>query len=122
MPNMKWTKGEETFTFSCALAYPVDNPAAVNVVTDYSEGGQMYAYNKGISEKFFNVTIDDGNQTDYDNVENWLLSVAVGPKNSFTCTDENEVEHTVRMLDTKNPLQGDSHDRYSGTIHLREEL
>lgn len=122
MPNIAFTKGGDTFTFSKGRSFPLDDPDQVNVPVDYSEGGQLYAYNKGIAERFFNLVIERGSQADYNNFSNWLLIVAVGPLNIFTYTDEDGVTHTVRLMDTRNPLRGVAHELYSGTIRLREEL
>lgn len=120
--NVKFTLGEETFTFSCGRNYPVYDPAGVNVPVDYSDGGQLYAYDKGVAERFINLSFDNLTAADYANFENWLTQVAVGPKNTFTLTDEAGVEHTVRLLDTKNPLRAVAHGKYGGTIMLREEI
>lgn len=122
MPNIVFTKGVDTFTFSKGRSYPLDDPAQVNVTVDYSEGGQLYAYDKGIQEQFFNLSFDRIPATDFANVENWLLNVAVGPLNTFTYTDEDSVTHTVRLMDTKNPLHRVGEGMYSGTIQLREEI
>jgi len=122
MANIIFTKDADTFTFSKGRSYPLDDPAAVNVPVDYSEGGQLYAYDKGIEEQFFNLVFERIPKADYDNVDDWLKNIAVGPKNTFTYTDEDSVNHTVRLLDTKNPLKEVAHELYSGTIHLREEL
>lgn len=41
----------------------------------------------------------------------------------FTFTDEDGVDHTVRLMDTKNPLQQTKNGSfYEGTITLREEI
>lgn len=126
MGNIIFTKGASTFTFSKGRDFPVYDPAQVNVPTDLSEGGQMYAYNKGIAEKFFNLVYKKLSATDYSNFNVWLNTTVIGPASTFTMTDENSVTHTVRLLDTKNPLQADGEDStgflYSGTIHLREEI
>jgi len=122
MPNIIFTKGVDTFTFSKGRSYPLDDPGQVNVPVDYSEGGQLYAYDKGIEEKFFNIAIERGSLADYNNFSDWLLNIAVGPLNTFTYTDEDGVAHTVRLLDTRNPLREVAHELYSGTIHLREEI
>lgn len=122
MPNIVFTKGGNTFTFSKGRSFPLDDPDQVNVPIDYSEGGQLYAYNKGIAEKFFNIVIGRGSLADYNSFSAWLLNVAVGPLNTFTYTDEDGVSHTVRLMDTRNPLRGVAHELYSGTIHLREEI
>jgi len=122
MANIIFTKDADTFTFSKGRSYPLDDPAGVNVPVDYSEGGQLYAYDKGIEEQFFNLVFERIPKADYDNVDDWLKNIAVGPKNTFTYTDEDSANHTVRLLDTKNPLREVAHELYSGTIHLREEL
>lgn len=126
MTHIIFTKGGSTFTFSKGREFPVYDPAQVNVPIDYSEGGQLYAYNKGIAEQFFNLTFKKLPATDYSNFDTWLKTTVVGPTSTFTFTDENSAAHTVRLLDTKNPLQADGKDGtgflYSGTIHLREEI
>jgi len=122
MPNIRFTKGAETFTFSKGRSFPVDDPVQVAVSTEYSEGGQLYAYDKGIVEQFYNLRFDRLPQADFDNFENWLKNVVVGPKFTFIYTDEEGVDHTVRLLNTKNPLTEVAHQLYSGTIRLREEI
>jgi hypothetical protein len=120
--NVVFTLGAETFTFSCARAYPVHDPEAVAVVTGLTEGGQMFAYDKGVAEKLWNLEFRALTDTDAANVEQWLTDVAVGPKNTFTFTDEAGAGHTVRLLDTENPLRKTDNNRWSGTLRLREEI
>jgi len=122
MSNIKFTKGGDTFTFSKGRSYPLDDPVQVNVVVDYSEGGQLYAYDKGIQEQFFNLVYERIPQADFDNFEDWLKNKAVGPKNTFAYTDEDENSHTVRLMDTKNRLRGVADQMFSGTIKLRKEI
>ena len=122
MSYIIFTKGEDTFTFSKGREYPVHDPIHVNVVVDYSDGGQLYAYDKGIEEQFYNLNFSGLSRTDYDNVEDWLQNIAVGPKNTFTYTDEDGDNHTVRLLDTKNPLQETASGLFSGELHLRKEI
>ena len=117
-----FTLSDDTFTFSKGREYPVDDPVIVNAVTAYSAGKQLYAYNKGIKEQFFNLTFSGLNGDDYANVEDWITNISVGPVNTFTYTDESAAEHTVRCLDIKNPLQRVKYNCYNGTIHLRKEI
>lgn len=117
-----FTLGAETFTWSCFPKYPEDNPVQVNVVVDYSEGGQLYAYDKGIDEQFFNLTFTNANATDFANFEDWLANVAVGPVNTFTYTDRDSNDFTVRLMDTKNPLRGVGPGKWGGTVRLRKEI
>jgi hypothetical protein len=122
MPNIIFTSGVNTFTFSRGRAYPLDDPARVSVVTDLAEGKQMYAYDKGVQITLFNLYFEKLDQTDFDNFENWLTDVAVGPKNTFVYTDEDGTDHTVRLLNTTNPLKEISHNNFAGTIQLRKEI
>jgi hypothetical protein len=122
MANMKFTKGGSTFTFVDGRKYPVDDQPRVNVVVDYSEGRQLYAYDKGVQENFIYLDLDRVCQADHDNLEAWFTDTAVGPKNTFTFTDENSEDHTVRWTDTKYPLQEVTSGRFSGLITLREEI
>lgn len=122
MPEIIFTKNADTFTFSKGRSFPLDDPVKVNVPVDYSDGGQLYAYDKGICEQFYNLIFDRLIQTDFDNFENWLENIAVGPKNTFVFTDEAGADHTVRLLDSKNPLKSQVSGFYSGTITLREEI
>jgi len=112
----------DTFTFDVARSHPVNDPKAVNVVVGYSEGRQLYAYDKGIEEQFFNLTFNNATADDFDNVEEWLTDIAVGPKNTFTYTDEDSGTHTVRMMDTENPLRKVGPNQHAGTIRLRKEI
>lgn len=122
MPNIVFTSGGSTMTFSKGRSFPVDDPKQVNVPVDYSEGGQLYAYDKGILEQFFSLNFEGLNLTDYTNFDNWLTAVAIGPKNPFSCTDEAGVTHTVRLMDVRNPLKEISYGSYAGTITLRKEI
>jgi hypothetical protein len=122
MPNIVFTKGLSTFGFSKGRAFPVEDPGQVNVPTGLTDGGQMYAYDKGIAEKLYNLAFENLVKADFDSVEDWIINVSVGPKNTFTYTDEAGVTHTVRCLDTRNPLREVSSGRYAGTIRLREEI
>lgn len=122
MANVTFTKGGNSFTFSRGRSYPLYDPSRVNVVVAYSEGRQLYAYNKGITEQFINLVFERLPQDDHDNFDNWLKNVAVGPLNTFTYTDEDGNDHTVRLMDTENPLRKVADGMFSGTIRLREEI
>lgn len=122
MANIIFTLGGYGFTFSKGRSYPVNDPAEVSVITDISEGKQIYAYDKGIQLKYINLFFEKLDSTDYDNLATWLTDRAVGPKNTFIYTDEDGNNHTVRLLNTSNPLKEISYNNYAGTIQLREEI
>jgi hypothetical protein len=122
VPNITFTKDANSFSFNKGVSYPKNNPAKVNVVSDYSEGGQLYAYDAGVVEQWFNLTFSGLSSAVMALFENWLKNVANGPLNTFTFTDEDENNHTVRLMCTQSPLQEVSFDNCAGTIPLREEI
>ncbi|MCE5212100.1 MAG: hypothetical protein LLG40_11145 [Deltaproteobacteria bacterium] len=122
MAKIIFTKGAVTFTFSCGRVYPIGDAGQVNVACDYSDGGELYAYDKGISEQFFDLVFDRCNATDYSNFDSFFKTTIKGPLNTFTYTDESGTTHTVRCLNTKNPLRETKYGVYAGTINLREEI
>lgn len=122
MGSMVFTKGADTFTFQHGRKHPVADPVKVNVVTGLSEGGQMYAYNKGITEQFFTLDFKNIGATDYGEIVDWLENIAVGPLNTFTFTDEAAANHTVRLIETEDPFKEVAHNIYTGRLTLREEI
>jgi hypothetical protein len=117
-----FTKGATSFQFSVGRVYPLDDPDKVNVPVDYSAGRKLYAYNKGVQEKFWNLVFDKASATDFSNLSSFFTTTVVGPASTFTLTDENGTTHTVRMMDTQLPLKEVGFGKYAGTIHLREEI
>jgi len=120
--KIKFTLGANTFTFEADRAYPMDDPEEVLVPTAQSEGGQLYAYDKGITVQWFNLVFSRATKNDHDNAKWWCKTIACGPKNTFTYTDEDENDHTVRMINTKSPLKKMDSNKYAGTIVLRKEI
>lgn len=120
--NVKFTKGADTFQFSKGRSYPLHDPAQVSVITDLSESKQMYTFDKDVIVHHYKLYFKNLSQTDYNNFSNWLRSIAVGPKNTFTYKDEDGNNHTVRLFNTQNPLKKISHENFEGTIELRKEI
>ena len=120
--NVKFTKGANTFQFSKGRSYPLDDPAQVSVITDFSEGNQIYTLDKNVIGQLYKLYFKNLSQTDYNNFSDWLRNIAVGPKNTFTYKDEDGNNNTVRLLNTKNPLKKISHENFKGTIELRKEI
>jgi len=119
---MKFTKGASTFTFVDGRRYPISDPIQVNVAVDYSEGKQLYAYNKGVTEQYFYLDLDRICQADRDNIVNWMQNIAVGPLDTFTFRDEDSIDHTVRMMTDKDPFKEVNAGQFSGTVILRKEI
>lgn len=122
MSKIIFTLDGSSWQASCARDYPVNDGIEVNVPTDQSEGGQMYAYDKGVAVQSFELAFDKLSAADDTALCNFHANVAVGPKNTFTYTDENSATHTVRWLDLRYPIKRNRQNVYSGTITLRKEL
>lgn len=123
MAKIIFTKDAASHTFTVARVAPIHDPLKVNVVMDYSDGGKLYAYDKGITEQFF--TLDFTNLSAADNAAllDWFENTSIGPLNTFIFTDEDSTGHTVRWIDLEYPIQKEEEtDRYTGTIQLRKEI
>ena len=116
-----WTSGVNTFIFSKHRTFPKKEPIETFIATGMTEGGQTYAYNKGITIQHIYLTFEDASPEDYANVTTWLQTICIGPLNTFTYTNENSVNYTVRCMDNINPLEESGNQAYSGTIHLQVE-
>lgn len=123
MSNIIFNLGGSVCTIAsgATTVYPVDNPVQVNVVLGYSEGKYVYAYNKGIKEKFYNVILEALTDSDDASLLHFFGYVCYGPAYPFTYTDEDGNSHTVRWMDKIYPIREVSAGRHSGTIALREE-
>jgi hypothetical protein len=122
MGQMVFTLGGDTFTFATGRCYPIHDPAKVNVVVDYSEGMKLYAYDKGVAEQFFTLDLVNIDATTAANVSDWIENICVGPKNTFTFTDEDGTDHTVRCMNTEDPMREMANDAWSGVLTLRKEI
>ncbi|MEN8134332.1 MAG: hypothetical protein ABFS18_02180 [Thermodesulfobacteriota bacterium] len=122
MPRIKFTRGGTVWTANCDRAFPVGDPAKVGVVVGYSDGGQLYAYNKGPGEQFFELVFNKMDSDVEPGCRSFHETEAVGPLNTFTYTDQAGVDHTVRWMDIEYPIRQTDHNRHSGTIRLRKEI
>lgn len=122
MSKVKFTRGPTIWTANCDLDFGSGSPLKVGVVTGYSDGNQLYAYDKGPSEEFFELVFKKLDDVVEPDLADFHETEAVGPLNTFTYTDQDEVDHTVRWLDVKYPIRQTDHNRHSGTIRLRKEI
>jgi hypothetical protein len=101
---------------------PVGNPLEVGVVIDYSDGGQLYAYDKGVDVRWLDLQLVKVSDADDAFLRDFHATVVRGPLNTFTFTDEDGHEHTARWLDTRYPLQEIAKGVHAGTMRLRIEI
>ncbi len=68
---------------------------------DYSDGGDVYIYNKGITKDFVTLTWNNNAKTDYTNLMTFI-GVVVGAKYNFTYYDSDGLTHTARIINSDN--------------------
>jgi len=119
--KIRFTYGATVWTASCFREYPVHDPDEANVVVDYTDGNQAYAYDKGPVVRHFSLVFDKLSAADAAALRSFYLDVR-GPLRVFTYTDESGVDHQVRWMDLRYPISQRKHGHFGGTITLREEV
>lgn len=122
MSEILFTSGANSWSPGCKRVRPVGDPLKVAVVVGYSEGNQLYAYDKGVDEQFFDLTFERVSDAQDALLRTWHSTIARAMLNTFTVTDEAGVAHTVRWLDEQYPLQNYGPDLNRGTLRLRKEI
>lgn len=85
---------------------------------DYSDGGDVYIYDKGIAKDYETLTWNNNAKSDYTNLM-IFVGVVVGAKYNFTYTDSDGGIHTARIING-NDLQSApvATDRESFSVEL----
>ncbi len=118
--------------FSDNPCYGSSMPFEFKQPKDYSDGGELYIYNKGLVEDIFILVFKKMTEADYSNMTGFFKNVIQGAGYSFTYYDENGTAHTVRLMDDaidfKIEGHGDINESGSwvplyraGSITLRKE-
>lgn len=106
--------------FSANPSYGGSEPLKFCQPKDYTNGGVLYSYTKGVNEKTFELSWSFMPEADYQDMITFFEDVIDGAAHPFTYTDENAATHTVRLLteniNFKKVLKG-----RSGGITLRKE-
>jgi len=85
-------------TFEKARFVPINEPIIPNQVLDVSGGNQAKVTDLGGNEKFYYIIINRVSETQHDNLLGFLADSTVNYReNSFTFTDENSSDYTVRL-------------------------
>lgn len=111
-----------TWTPGCGRVRPVSESLKLGVVVAQSEGGQIYAYAKGVNVQphefdFVQLTLAKATE-----LRNWFQNICQGPLYPFIFTDEDGVSHVVRWIDTEFAIEEVSPDVYRAKVNLREEV
>ncbi len=85
---------------------------------DFSDGGDLYIYDKGVAKNFIDLNWSNIPKTDYNNFITFL-GVVVGSKYNFTFTDFDATTHAARIINSDNIQSAPvATDRESLTIEL----
>lgn len=118
MPNPIFTLGADTFTFSKGINYPVQAPREQIQAIDRTAAGTLEVETLGAIIKRLTISFSNLPAADYSAARNWFDSIAQGAANSFTYTDMESIDHTVRWINQFNFTETKA--GYNGTIELEE--
>lgn len=107
--------------FSRNPSYGSAKPFEFRQPKDYSDGGSIYVYNKGLIENTFELLFNNMPESDYQNMEGFFKNIIQGSKYNFTYYDENGTAHTARLMDESIDFQINGYNRRTGSITLRKE-
>jgi hypothetical protein len=123
MPLPTFSKdGLTTIQFSKGHLYPVRAPEQYRQLTAQSDAGVLRIATLSPPEQTFVLKFERLTATDVAALKAWLRDEAIrGRTSTFTFTDVDGTEYTVRWWDTALDAQQTSFGLYSVTITLRNE-
>ncbi len=121
MANPKFTKGENELIFSRGLQYPVHRISERIQTQDRNGVGSLVVEDLGYVIKKFSLSFKDLPLADYTALDTWYNETAVGAANTFTYTDHDSVDYTVRWVSGSFDFPETFYQQYSGTIELEVE-
>jgi hypothetical protein len=117
------------------LGYPVDDPTVTVVLralrpyhspvkkkqpVDYSNSGDPYIYNKGLTEYTFEVPVRL-NKSVATALKTFFDTCANGKAHQVLYVDTDGTRHIVRIMNDSFDFPEEAYDKYTGTLSLRKE-
>ena len=108
---------DPAITISVGLFRPYHTPVKKKQPVDYSNGGDPYIYNKGLTEYSFEASLrltaaeKQALQAFYDNT-------ADGKANPIYYADPDGNEYTVRIMNEEFDFQEEAYNKYTGKLKL----
>lgn len=88
---------------------------------DYSDGMDLYVYDKGAKEELFEIKIKCS-KAEFDSLQNWFDTKADGSLNQLYWITPYGTEHIVRIMnEALDDWQEEAYDKWTGTLILRKE-
>lgn len=118
MPNPIFTLDANTLTFSKGINYPVQAPREQIQAIDRTAAGTLEVETLGAIIRRRTIAFSNLPAVDYIALKNWFDNISQGAANTFTYTDMESVDYTVRWINQFNFVETKA--GYDGTIDLEE--
>ena len=119
MSNPKFSKaGQSDIELDGYVNYPLRRPREKVQVTDRTAGGTLQVEDLGVGIRRFPLDLVLLDQTTRDALVSWWDIISDGAYNTFTYTDEDGTEYTVRLLTNPMDLPEDPPGRFTGSLLL----
>lgn len=118
---IKFTLGASELNFTVNPSYPLTTEIEKIQSVDRTASGNIRGENYGVTLRRFPLNWNNMPPSDYSALETWFDSTADGIANSFTYTDINGTNYTVRFTTKTLSFALNSTGNYTGGITLEEE-
>lgn len=119
MGNPKFSKaGYSDIELDGFVGYPLRRPLEKVQVTDRTAGGALQVEDLGVDIQRFPLDLVLVTQALRDSLVTWYDSVADGAVNTFTYTDKDGTEYTVRLMTNPMDLPENPPGFFSGSLML----
>jgi len=123
MSNPKFSKaGQSDIELDGHVNYPFRRPKQKSQVVDRTAAGSLQVEDLGVAWQRFPLSLVLLDQTKRDALVNWWDNVSDGAANTFTYTDEDGTEYTVRLVTNPMDFEEDPPGRFKGTLLLEAEV
>lgn len=118
MANPVFTLDANTLTFSKGINYPVEAPREQIQAIDRTAAGTLQVETLGAIIRRRTLSFSNLPAADYTAAKNWFDNISQGAANSFTYTDMEGTDYTVRWVNQFNFVETKA--GYDGTIEMEE--
>lgn len=87
---------------------------------DYSDGMDLYVYDKAVKEELFEIQIKCS-KAEYDILKTWYDEKANGAANQLYFIDPYGAEHLIRIMDEELNFEEQAYTKWLGNLTLRKE-
>lgn len=117
--SVTFTLGGSVLTLTSGLKFPIRSPLEALQATDRTAAGTLQVETFGAKRQRFELRFRNQPAAEYASLKSWFDTIANGAANSFTYTDPDAADHTVRLI--TNPFDfEETVAGYNGTLLLEE--